>query len=431
MYADVVEIYVKAGDGGNGRLSFLHEKYREFGGPDGGDGGNGGDVIFKVDRSWNTLYYYKTHRKLMAENGEVGKARRRHGGNGEILIIKVPVGTTICDAETNEILADLDTYQSEAVIAKGGEGGYGNAHFTSSTRQTPAFAELGTPGEEFSLRLELKLIADVGLVGLPNIGKSTLLSVITSAKPKIADYPFTTITPNLGVVEGKGKGFVISDIPGLIEGASQGKGLGDEFLRHIERTRVIVHVLDALSDDIEGDFKIINQELKEYKKVNLLEKPQILAVSRTDLLNEAEKKAIVKKAEKIIKNNKVLFKYDKKPYLFSAVAHLGLDELIREIEAELDNIPKKSIEIKKEITIKDVAKTVDTYNVEKIEEDKFLVSGPKIERFAIKTDFNNEHGVLRLYDIMKKIGIIKKIERLGGKFGDKIQILDKEIDFRG
>jgi GTP-binding protein len=428
MFSDVAKIYIKAGDGGNGRLSFLHEKYREFGGPDGGDGGDGGNVVFQADDSWNTLYFYKTHRKLLAENGEVGKARKRHGKNGQDLIIKVPIGTAIYNDENNRLLADLDKVGSEAVIAKGGEGGFGNAHFTSSTRQTPAFAELGTKGESFEVRLEMKLIADVGLVGLPNIGKSTLLSVVTSAKPKIADYPFTTIIPNLGVVEGfDSKGFVIADIPGLIAGASSGKGLGDEFLRHVERTRVLIHLIDALSDNPSADFETISQELEAYD-LGILEKPQILAFSRIDLLTDKEKNELAKTGELIIKKHKNIFKYDKKPYLFSSVTHLGLEELIREVDAELSKIPKETKMEVKTFTIADVAAAPNV--VEKID-NKFVVTGPKLEKFAQKTDFSNEYAVLRLYDIMKKTGIIKQIEKKGGRFGDKIEIIGREIDYRG
>ena len=429
MFADLAKIHIKAGDGGNGRMSFLHEKYREFGGPDGGDGGHGGNVIFRVDESWNTLYYYKTHVNLKAENGEIGKANRAHGKNGEDLIVHVPIGTTIYDEKTDKILADLDQKESKFVIAKGGQGGYGNAHFTSSIRQKPQFAELGTAGEELDIRLELKLIADVGLVGLPNIGKSTFLSVVTAAKPKIADYEFTTLTPNLGVVEGFGTtGFIIADIPGIIEGASNGRGLGDEFLRHIERTRLIVHFVDSMSKDIETDFELINKELFSYSK-DMLKKPQVLALSRIDLLQPEERKVILEKASEIIKSNKNIFKYDKKPLLFSAVTHDGVKELIYEIEQELRKIPKEEKVVQvKTFTLADVKKNI--FEVEKSGK-KYKVSGNKIEYFAAKTDFTNQHAVMRLYDIMKKMGITKLIEKKGGTYGDIIVILDQEIDFKG
>ena len=430
MFCDKVEIYVKAGNGGDGHLSFLHEKYREFGGPDGGDGGSGANVVFRVDPSWNTLYYYKTNRRLMAENGEEGKMRHKRGKAGEHLIVNVPVGTMIYNAKTNELLADLSEYSSELVIAKGGEGGFGNAHFTSSTRQAPRFAELGIAGEELYLRLELKLIADVGLVGLPNIGKSTFLSVISAARPKIADYPFTTIVPNLGVVEGYNtKGFVVADIPGLIEGASLGKGLGDEFLRHIERTRVIIHFLDSMSEDIEKDFRAINNELKTFNK-NILKKPQILVVSRIDLLNESERNSFKEKAEKTITENKTLFKYCKIPFLFSAVTHEGVKELVLEVDKVLSKIPKQGAEHTpvKVFTIADVDQ--DGYTFAK-EDGGFIIGGKKIERFALKTDFNNPFAVMRFYDILQKMGVLKDIEKQGGRFGDKIKILDKTIEYKG
>lgn len=429
MFCDKAEISVHAGKGGDGSLSFLHEKYREFGGPDGGDGGEGGSVIFRVDTSWNTLYYYKTNRKMVAQNGEQGKGRNKHGRNGENLVVPVPVGTVVYNSETNEQIADLSELNAEFVIAKGGEGGFGNAHFTSSTRQTPKFAELGTPGEEFNLRLELKLIADVGLVGLPNIGKSTLLSVVSGARPKVADYPFTTIIPNLGVVEGFGtKGFVIADMPGLIAGAAQGRGLGDEFLRHIERTRVIVHILKGTSEDLTADFLTINKELSEYSK-EMLQKPQVLAISQADLLDEKQKKTVLKTAEKIIAANPKVFKLDKKPFLFSAITKEGVRELILEIDSELAKIPKK-VE-KKEVkvfTLADAKKS--TFKI--IEEDgRFIISSDRLEKFAAKTDFSNPHAVMRIYDIMTRMGIAKELEKKGARFGTKIYINDNELEYKG
>lgn len=429
MFCDRAEIIVKAGKGGDGGLSFLHEKYREFGGPDGGDGGDGGNVIFRVDPSWNTLYYYKTNRKMASENGEQGKGRQKHGRNGVDLVVPVPVGTVIYNIDTNEQIADLSEIGLEYVIAKGGEGGFGNSHFTTSTRQTPKFAELGTAGDEFNIRLELKLVADVGLVGLPNIGKSTLLSVVSSARPKVADYPFTTIIPNLGVVEGFGtKGFVIADMPGLIAGAAQGKGLGDEFLRHIERTRIIIHILKATSEDIEADFKAINTELAEYSQ-DVAKKPQILAVSQIDLLDEKEQKKILKKAEKIIADNPKVFKYDKKPFLFSSITKVGTRELILETDSELAKIPKK-VEKKavKVFTIADSRRS--TF---KIVEDgeAFIVTSERLEKFVEKTDFMNAHAVMRIYDIMTRMGIAKELTKKGAHFGTKIKIGDKELEFRG
>lgn len=429
MFCDVANILVKAGKGGDGGLSFLHEKYREYGGPDGGDGGDGGSVIFRVDPSWSTLYYYKTNRKMAASNGEMGKGRKKHGRNGDNLTIPVPVGTVIYNADTDEQIADLSEIGSEFVIAKGGEGGFGNAHFTSSVRQTPKFAELGTPGDEFHVRLELKLIADIGLVGLPNIGKSTFLSVVSSARPKVADYPFTTIIPNLGVVEGFGtKGFVIADMPGLIAGAAQGKGLGDEFLRHIERTRVIIHILKGTSEDLENDFSTINKELAEYSK-DVANKPQILTVSQIDLLNEKAQKNVLKIAEKIIADNPKIFKYDKKPFLFSSITKNGVRELILEASAELGKIPKKAEKkTVKVFTIADAKRS--TFKIT-ADSETFIVHSERLEKFAAKTDFVNPHAVMRIYDIMTRMGITKELIKKGAHFGTKIRIAGKELEFKG
>jgi len=429
VFCDRAEIFVKAGNGGGGGLSFLHEKYREFGGPDGGDGGDGGNVIFRVDLSWNTLYYYKTNRKMAAQAGEMGKGRKKHGRNGDDLIVPVPIGTVVYNVETNEQIADLSVDGAEYVVAKGGEGGFGNAHFASSVRQTPKFAELGTPGEELTVRLELKLIADVGLVGLPNIGKSTFLSVVSSARPKIADYPFTTIIPNLGVVEGFGNnGFVIADMPGLIAGAAQGKGLGDEFLKHIERTRVIIHILNGTSDALEDDFDTINKELAEYSK-DVATKPQILAVSQIDLLDDKQKAKVLKSAETIIKNHPKVFKFDKKPFLFSSITKIGVRELILEAGAELSRIPKK-VE-KKEVKVFTIADTRrSTFKVVPDGED-FIVTSERLEKFVQKTDFSNAHAVMRVYDIMTRMGVTKELTKKGAHFGTKIKILDKEVEFKG
>ncbi len=430
MFCDKVEIKIKAGSGGHGHLSFLHEKYREFGGPDGGDGGDGGNVIFRVHPSWNTLYYYKTNRSLKAESGEEGLGRRKHGKNGKDLIVDVPVGTSIYDATSGKLIADLDEIGAEAVVAKGGEGGYGNAHFTSSTRQTPRFAELGIKGEEFDIRLELKLVADVALVGLPNIGKSTLLSVISAAKPKIANYEFTTISPNLGVVEGFGEeGFVVADLPGLIAGAAQGKGLGDEFLRHIERTRVIAHLLDATSEDIVADFEVINAEIAEFNP-DILKKPQVLVISRIDLVDEAKLQQLMTQANEILSSHKDIFKFDKKPFAISGATQVGVRELLLEISSELARIPKKLPGAKKKVyTIEDVRDRVEM-RVKK-EGDDYIITSSRLEPFVLKTDFNNPYAVARIYDIMTKMGIIKKAEKLGAHFGDKIRILDKSVEFKG
>lgn len=434
MFSDEAKIHIKAGDGGEGRVSFLHEKGREFGGPDGGDGGEGGSIIFKVNPNLNTLYYFKSHKVLKAKNGEGGKKRKKHGKSGEDLFLEVPQGTVITDAK-GEILADLDSASAEAVAAHGGKGGYGNAHFVSSVRQAPKVAELGEKGEEKDIVLELKLVADVGLIGLPNAGKSMLLSVISKARPKVASYPFTTIIPNLGVVEGErfglseGEGFVACDIPGLIEDASKGKGLGDEFLRHVERTRLLVHLIDITSEDVAADFKTIQKELYDYKK-EVAEKPQLVILTKSDLIDAKMRQRKIKELKKLMGQKKFGQIINKEPFVISAVSHEGLKELILEIHKNLKELPAKEIEADetyKIFTIEDV-KGKGGFAVKKVGE-VFEVSGEKIERFAERTDFSNKHAVYRLKDIMKKMGIEKELIRKGVKEGDKVRIEKKEMAY--
>lgn len=434
MFCDKVSIYIKAGDGGDGAVSFLHEKYREFGGPDGGDGGKGGSVIFEATDSENTLYYFKTHHKLLAQKGERGSGRRKHGKNGEDLVIKVPVGTVLINEENGKQVGDL-SQKGQLIVARGGEGGFGNSHFTSSTRQTPKVAELGEPGEEMSLTLELKLVADVGLIGLPNVGKSTFLSVVSAARPKIADYEFTTIIPNLGVVEpgvfGAESGFIAADIPGLIEGASQGKGLGDEFLRHIERTKVLVHFLDATHEDLRNDYQTIRAELKNYEtdpsislETSLSDKPEVVIINKIDAITEVELKKKLEKVQAVVKS---------KIILISAVAHKNIPALVHEIETKLEKAKSEKRKAKseekelKEFTIEDV-KDQNIFEVVKAE-GKYELTGNRIERFAIRTDFSNPHAVMRFRDIMKKMGVEKELKREGAVKGDTIKIKDKEFKF--
>lgn len=426
MFCDKVEVKIKAGDGGDGIASFLHEKYKEFGGPDGGDGGNGGDVILTVDDSLNTLHYFKTHHELQAENGERGKKRKSHGKNGADLNIKVPRGTVVFDAKSGKEVVDMTVLDS-FIIAKGGEGGFGNAHFVSSTRQAPRAFELGEPGEELLATLELKMIADVGFIGLPNVGKSTFLSIVSAARPKIANYEFTTLIPNLGVVEpgtfGSETGFIAADIPGLIEGASKGKGLGDEFLRHIERTKVLVHFLDATREDLRADYGTIRKEIKEYKGglgKELAELPEIVIVNKTDAISAEELKKKVKKAQEVV-SSKIIE--------ISAVAHKNIPALIHEIEGKLKKENAKNKEKKTEgekvFTIDDVVSR-DVFDVKKVK-DGYIVSGAKIKKFAIRTDFSDAHSMMRFRDIVKKMGIDKELRRTGAKEGDKIQIAGKEF----
>jgi len=425
IFCDKVSIYIKAGDGGDGAVSFLHEKYREFGGPDGGDGGKGGSVIFESTDSENTLYYFKTHHKLLAEKGRRGSGRRKHGANGEDLVIKVPVGTVLINEENGKQIGDLSK-PGQLTVAKGGDGGFGNSHFTSSVRQTPQLAELGEPGEELNLTLEMKLVADVGLIGLPNVGKSTFLSVVSAAKPKIADYEFTTIIPNLGVIEQGNfeaeRGFIAADIPGLIEGASEGRGLGDDFLRHIERTKVLVHFLDATHENLREDYAVIRKELKDYK-LDISDKPEIVIINKIDAVPEEDLKKKLEKVQAVVKS---------KIIPISAVAHKNIPALIHEIESKLAKEAKAekleiNEEVVKEFTIEDV-KNQNIFEVAK-EDDYYVVTGNKVERFAIRTDFTNPHAVARFRDIMKKIGLDKELRRAGAVQGDKIKIKKQEFTF--
>ncbi|RJO62096.1 GTPase ObgE [candidate division WS5 bacterium] len=434
MFCDKVTIRLTAGKGGNGMVSFLHEKYREKGGPDGGDGGDGGSIYIVTDSSTNTLYEYKTKRHLKAENGENGKRRKKVGAGGKDLYIKVPVGTVVYNDETGEKIFDLTGEKQAVLVARGGEGGYGNAHFVSSVRQAPQVAELGEKGEERIVRLELKLIADVGLVGLPNVGKSTLLSVVSAAKPKIADYPFTTLVPNLGVVDGSKFGienfsFVIADIPGLIEGASQGKGLGDEFLRHVERTRVLVHLIESTSKDFIKDFNDINKELEIFNK-DIVKKPQIIAISKADLSQDFS--GNLKKFKAHLKKIKGLKVANQEPVVISSPMHKGIKELMSFVAQTLQKYQPKPVilacpESEKDYKVFTPEDLVgDRFSVTK-EDDKFIVSGKKIERFARKTDFGNSHSVARLKDIMKKTGIMKELERQGAESGGEVEISEKKF----
>ncbi len=331
MFVDFVKIYVKAGDGGNGAITFHREKYIPYGGPDGGDAGNGGDIIFLADRHINTLAKFRFKKNFYAKNGEDGKKNNCHGKNGEDLTIKVPLGTLIKDAKTGAIIADICDFDP-VIVAKGGRGGWGNTRFKNSIRKTPRFAKPGTEGEEFELELELKLLADVGLIGLPNVGKSTLISVVSAARPKIGNYNFTTLKPCLGVVDDADFSFVIADIPGLVKGASKGKGLGHQFLRHIQRCRILVHVVDVScfldSDPIE-DFLVVNRELENFDE-SLKEKMQIIVANKCDVL-ENEK---VEKLSKYAKDNKFMF------FKISSVTRMGLKELIYELKKQLLKLPK-------------------------------------------------------------------------------------------
>ncbi|MCX7905547.1 MAG: GTPase ObgE [Elusimicrobiales bacterium] len=410
-FIDKVWVYVKAGDGGNGCVSFRREKYVPKGGPDGGDGGDGGNVIIKASRSYNTLTHLSYSPHIKAENGENGGSGNKKGRKGKDTIIMVPCGTIIKDEKGN-IICDLIDDGAEVLVASGGKGGRGNASFKSSVNQAPVIRELGEKGEEKKLVLELLLIADVGLVGFPNAGKSTFLSRVTSAKPKIADYPFTTLKPNLGICRHKEKYFVIADIPGLIEGASKGKGLGHEFLRHIERTKILLHLVDPngyFGIDPLLSIRIIENELKNYS-TKLLKKPKIIAVNKADI------GYIAFDFFKKIKNE-----YKKDVFLISSVTGEGIDNLLDRIIFLLSDVDSKhSLEINLGEKVKTI-KVEKSFKVEK-KNNIFYISGKSVEKIASMTDMENEEAVKRMYKILKRIGVVKELKKNGIKNGDTVII---------
>ena len=436
MFVDIAKVSLKAGKGGDGAVSFRREIYIPKGGPDGGDGGKGGDIIFRADKDTNTLIDFRFTPILTAEDGKNGSGTRSAGRSGKDLIVDVPIGT--CVKRDGEIIADLTRDGEEAVIARGGDGGFGNAHFKSSTRQAPIIAEVGEPGEEFEAELELKSMADVGLVGLPNAGKSTFLSVVSNAKPEIADYPFTTITPNLGVATIDGKDLLIADIPGLIEGASEGKGLGHDFLRHIDRTAVLLHLVDVYNDDAGEAYQTIRNELEKYS--DLASRPEVVALTKCEGVDDD---IIKMQMSSILAKNPGV-----KMYAISSAAHQGLTEVLRELKqirdaSICDNGSKLASEPRNDgrersgeqnypssdiPTIKLSDKTLkDTWKVEKQEDGKFLVTGEKIEKFARRTDLNNYASVNRLRDIMKKLGIRAELTTQGAQPDSIISIAGKEF----
>ena len=425
MFTDYVKIYATSGKGGNGAISFRHEKYVAAGGPDGGDGGKGGDVYFKVDPNANTLIEFRYKKKFKAENGENGQGARKYGKSGESLYIPVPIGTVIKDANTNQVLADLSNPNQEALILKGGKGGLGNSHFASSTRQAPRFAIDGEPGIEKELILELKLLADVGLLGFPNVGKSTFLSKVTSASPKIANYHFTTIEPNLGVVTSKyGESFVIADIPGIIEGASEGTGLGIEFLRHIERTRLLLHFIDV--SGMEGrnpveDYKTINNELEKYSK-KLAKRTQIIVANKIDCMTD---ESLLKELKSIAnKNNIKIFK-------ISASTGEGIDNLMEYVSKILKTLPKEDlIEVDKNL------ENTKLYTLEEKEDftvtkdkNKFIVEGEAIDKIIRRVNITDNESLFYLHKKLNEIGLNKKLRKLGIKNGDTVKIGAYEMEW--
>lgn len=414
-FVDQVAVTFKAGDGGNGIVSFRREKFRAKGGPDGGDGGGGGDIILVASRNQNTLANFRYQKLVKADNGKPGTERRRHGRSAPSLQVPVPIGTAVLVDE--QVVADLTQDGQEAIIAKGGKGGFGNAHFKSSTRQAPRVAEKGEMGEQIAATLELKMIADVGIIGLPNAGKSTLLSVISNAKPEIANYPFTTLTPNLGVVDiDKKTSLLFADIPGLIEGASAGKGLGDEFLRHIERTSVLVHLIDAYNEDIESAYKTIIKELKDYK-LDLSNKPQIVALTKTEGLDKKQLAKTIKQLMKLVPHATPVL-------AISSPSGEGVKELLRATQKRVDQQKKKAgkeTKAPEKLPVIGLRESDEDWQARKLDHG-FLVIGKKIERFATRTRFGDFDGEQRLRDIMYKMGIIQELERRGIELGQKIVI---------
>ena len=425
MFVDHVKIKIESGNGGHGHIGFYRARYVPNGGPNGGDGGSGGDVIFIADSSLNTLIDFRFRKTFKAEPGANGSTNNKTGARGKDCIIPVPAGTIIRNADTNRIIADMTTPGIPRILAKGGKGGRGNQHFATPTRQAPKFSEDGKPGKSLEIVLELKLIADAGIIGFPNAGKSTLLSMVTNAKPKIAGYQFTTLSPNLGVVrDTKGHDFVLADIPGLIEGASEGVGLGHDFLRHIERTKLLIHVVDAagLEDETTPADAVnaINAELAAYNP-DLLNRPQIIAANKMDLLTEIE-------AEKNLSSLYTLAGEKNWPvFPISAATNSGLADLIKEAGSILKNCPKDVIFEEEEQIIEEAKETAII--VEKNEDGIFIAEGPGIERILGYTNMEDEKGFAYFQRFMREKGIIARLEELGIEEGDTVQMYEFEFDY--
>ena len=423
MFVDYAKIIIKSGDGGNGAATFRREKYVAAGGPDGGDGGNGGSIYFVVDPDSNTLIDFRYTKKFKAENGQNGSGGHKFGKSGEDCYIKVPLGTIIRDAQTNKVIVDLSTPGQKELILKGGRGGKGNSHFATSTRQAPRFAIDGEKGKEKELILELKLLADVGLVGFPNVGKSTILSKVTKATPKIADYHFTTIDPNLGVVKTEyGESFVLADIPGIIEGASEGVGLGTQFLRHVERTRLLLHVIDVAG--IEGrnpvdDFNKINEELKKYSE-KLAQRKQIIVANKIDSMQNDEN---YKALEKLAKEKNIeIFK-------ISAVTGEGLNELFNHVAEIIKTLPKENIVDTEERVVYTLEDEEEQFNIEVLDGGVYIVTGPAVERLMGRVNIGDNESYAYMEKLIKKLGIETALKEKGVKEGDTVKILEWEFEW--
>ena len=422
MFTDYAKIYAKAGNGGNGAISFRREKYIAAGGPDGGDGGKGGDIYFIVNPDANTLIDFRYKKKFKAQNGNNGEGARKSGKSGEDLYIKVPIGTIIKDAETGEVLADLSEKGQKELILHGGKGGKGNSHFATSTRQAPRFAGGGEEGEERELILELKLLADVGLIGFPSVGKSTILSVVTAARPKIADYHFTTLEPNLGVVKPEyGESFVIADIPGLIEGASAGAGLGTQFLRHIERTRLLLHVIDVSAsegrDPVE-DFYVINKELKEYSP-KLAQRKQIIVANKIDSMQDP---SLYEKLEKLAKEKNMEI------YKISAATGEGIKELMVAVSKILKTLPKEVLVEKTQTEKVYKLKEEEPFTIKK-EPDMYVVDGPAIRELMRKVNMEDNESLYYFQKKLNELGVNQKLKEAGVKEGDTVKVYDYLLEW--
>ncbi len=428
MFADRARIFIKSGKGGDGHVSFRRELYVPNGGPDGGDGGRGGDIIFEVDEGLNTLADFRHVRKYVAESGEEGGKRRCHGADGKDLVIKVPEGTVVYDDESGKVITDMSGDNRREVILKGGRGGCGNMHYATATMQVPKYAQPGQPAKELWVRLELKVIADVGLVGFPNVGKSTLLSRVTNARPKIANYHFTTLNPNLGVVDlGDGASFVIADIPGLIEGASEGVGLGHEFLRHIERTKVIIHMVDAAStegrDPVE-DIHKINAELEAYDPA-ILTRPQVIAANKIDAIWQEEgEESPVERLRKEFEPQGIAV------YPISAVSGQGLKELLYHVYEMLKEADDKPVIFEKEFDLSSLGSDRNLpYEVSRDDDGAYRVEGPRIEKMLGYTNLDSEKGFEFFQRFLKDAGILEKLEEAGIVEGDTVRMYGLEFDY--
>ena len=425
MFADRAKIYIRSGKGGDGHCSFRRELYVPDGGPDGGDGGRGGDVIFEIDKGLNTLADFRHKRKYVAPDGEQGGKRKCHGKDAEDIILKVPEGTVVREAETNKVIADMSGDNVRQVVLKGGRGGMGNMHFATATMQAPKYAQPGKPSQELWVNLELKVIADVGLVGFPNVGKSTFLSRVTNAQPKIANYHFTTLSPNLGVVDlDDAKGFVIADIPGLIEGASEGIGLGHEFLRHVERTKLMIHVVDAAGtegrDPVE-DIYTINAELKAYNE-EIASRPQVIAANKIDLIY-SEDEDPVERLRKEFEPQGI------KVFPISGVTGEGLGSLLYYVSGELQKMDDKPIVFEQEFFPEDAIIHIDLPFTVEIEDDMYVVEGPKIEKMLGYTNLESEKGFAFFQKFLKEGGILEALENAGIEEGDTVKMYGLQFEY--